>query len=370
MPVPSSALLRPLLPLVLVILAGDPASAAARLVGDLPRFGEKPLESLAGVDTEFGVVSAGESRLRTIVTRPSGATGRQPALLFVPWLSCNTVEVSPTAKGGWSVMLRRVVTESTLLVMRVDKSGVGDSVGVPCERLDYETELAQYRAALAALRARPDVDPQRVFVYGASMGSNYAPLVAADQDVAGVIVWGGGAFSWFERMLRFERNAIELGGASPAAVAGEVEARARYFSRYLLDGASPADIASRDPALGAVWSRIVGTSATAHYGRPFAFHQQAQRQNWAGAWARVRAPVLVLSGEFDWFESRDSARLIADVANARAPGSATFVELAGIDHHFTRYPTRAAAFAEKGGVEAADEAVRVILPWLRARLGR
>jgi pimeloyl-ACP methyl ester carboxylesterase len=360
---------RQLIPLVLALLACAGARAAPQLVGDLPRIGDKPLENLVGVDTEFGVLTAGESRLRTIVTSPSGAKGRQPALLFVAWLSCNTVEVSPAAKGGWSVMLRRVVTESKMLVMRVDKSGVGDSVGVPCEKLDYETELAQYRAAFAALRARPDVDPKRIFVYGASMGSNYAPLVAADQDVAGVIVWGGGAFTWFERLLRFERNAIELGGAAPATLAAEVTARANYFSRYLLEGRTPAEIATRDAQLGAVWSRIVGTSADAHYGRPFAFHQQAQRQNWTGAWARVRAPVLVLSGEFDWFETGDSARLIADVVNARAPGSATFVELAGIDHHFTRYPTRAAAFAEKDGVEAADEAVRVILPWLRGRLG-
>jgi pimeloyl-ACP methyl ester carboxylesterase len=353
--------------LLALVFFAAPSYGDARLVGDLPRANGKPLESLPGIDTEFGALPVGESRLRTIVTRPAAATGRQPAMLFVAWLSCNTVELKPTAKDGWSVMLRRVVTESRLLVMRVDKSGVGDSTGIPCEKLDYQNELAQYRAALSALRMRPDVDPKRIFVYGASMGSNYAPLVAADQDIAGVIVWGGGAFTWFERMLRFERNAIELGDAPSASLADEVNARAAFFARYLLEGKSPAEIAAQDPKLGAVWSRIVGTSATAHYGRPFAFHQQAQKQNWAGAWARVHSPVLVLSGEFDWFETRDSARLIADVVNERAAGSATFVELPGIDHHFTRYPTRVAAFQESGGVEAADDAVKVILPWLRAR---
>ena len=59
------------------------------------------------------------------------------------------------------------------------------------------------------------------------MGSNYAPLVAAGEDVAGVVVWGGGATTWFERMTRFERNALELGDTDPQAFAGEVNARRR-----------------------------------------------------------------------------------------------------------------------------------------------
>ena len=39
-------------------------------------------------------------------------------------------------------------------MMRMDKRGVGDSGGGPCSELDYETELADHRAALAALYAR------------------------------------------------------------------------------------------------------------------------------------------------------------------------------------------------------------------------
>ncbi len=261
-------------------------------------------------------------------------------------------------------MLRRLITESGMLWQRTEKSGVGESKGTPCAQLDYETELAHHKAALRQLKSRPDVDPRRVIVFGASMGSNYAPLVAAGEDVAGVVVWGGGAATWFERMLRFERNALELGDTDPQAIAAEVNARAAYFARYLLKGETPAAIAASDPKLGEVWRRIVGTSETGHYGRPFAFHQQAQRQNWAGAWNRVRAPVLVLYGEYDWFESRDAAQLIASIVNDRQPGSATFRELPQLDHHFTRYASRRDAFREKDGKENADPAVRAILDWL------
>ena len=322
-------------------------------------------ESHPGLKTEYAELLPGDgAQLRTIITKPQQATGRLPAVLFVQWLSCDTIELAPNARDGWSVMLRRLITESGMLWQRTEKSGVGESKGTPCAQLDYETELAHHRAALRQLRARADVDPRHIIVFGASMGSNYAPLVAADQDVAGVVVWGGGATTWFERMLRFERNALELGDTDPQTLAGEVTARAAYFNRYLLNGEAPAAIAASDPKLGEVWKRIVGTSDTGHYGRPFAFHQQAQKQNWAGAWARVRAPVLVLYGEYDWFESRDAAKLIATIANNRQAGSAKFMELPQLDHHFMRYGSARDAFKEQGGKENAAPAVTAILDWL------
>jgi dienelactone hydrolase len=322
-------------------------------------------ESHPGLDTQYGELLPGDgARLRTIVTKPQGATGRLPAVLFVQWLSCDTIELRPGAQDGWSVMLRRLISESGMLWQRTEKSGVGDSKGTPCAQLDYATELAHHRAALRQLQARPDVDPKRIVVFGASMGSNYAPLVAADQDVAGVVVWGGGATTWFERMLRFERNALQLGGTDPQQLASEVNARAAYFSRYLLKGEAPSAIAASDPKLGEVWKRIVGTSDTGHYGRPFAFHQQAQQQNWAGAWARVRAPVMVLYGQYDWFESHDAAQLIATIVNDHRPGSATFREIPQLDHHFTQYSSPRDAFAEKNGKENAAPAVTAILDWL------
>jgi dienelactone hydrolase len=351
--------------LAALLATGPAAHAATRVVGSLPRVENRPLEALPGVDTEYGELLPGDgARLRTIVTRPQQSSGRLAAVLFVQWLSCDSIELAPNAQDGWSAMLRRLITESGMLWQRTEKSGVGDSQGKPCAQLDYETELAHHRAALRQLQSRPDVDPRRIVVYGASMGSNYAPLLAAGEDVAGVVVWGGGATTWFERMLRFERNALELGGTDSQALADEVKARSAYFARYLLQGETPAAIAASDPKLGEVWRRIVGTSETGHYGRPFAFHQQAQRQNWSGAWSRVRAPVLVLYGEYDWFESREAAQLIANVVNARQPGAGTFRELPQLDHHFTRYANAHDAFREKGGKADADPAVQAILDWL------
>jgi pimeloyl-ACP methyl ester carboxylesterase len=165
-------------------------------------------------------------------------------------------------------------------------------------------------------------------------------------------------------MLRFERNALELGGADPAQLATEMTARYRYFDRYLIKGETPAQIATSDPGLGEVWARIVGTSVTGHYGRPFAFHSQAQRADWARAWSRVDAPALAMFGEYDWFESREATALIARIVNARRPGRGTYVEIPRMNHHFEVFESAEAAFADKNGRVDAARAVKPMLDWL------
>lgn len=341
--------------------------AESTLTGDLPRRENRPLEEIPGVDSLYAVLRTPDgTRLRTIVTTPSGTTGRLPAILFVQWLSCDSVELPASQQDGWSRMLRGLAGQSGMVMMRTEKAGVGDSEGPACERLDYETELAHHRAALAALRRSEHVDPQRIVVFGASMGGNMAPLVAAGQQVAGVMIWGGGAKSWFERMLAFERRAKELEGVPATELDTYMRNLARFLVAYLLDRMDPATIAREQPALAQVWSRIVGAGAGTHYGRPLAFHQQAAAQDWAAAWARVDAPVLALYGEYDWYEDAAAHRLVAEIANRRGAGRGRFVLIPATDHHFMRYPDARAAFREEGGTVNADAALAAMLQWLRA----
>lgn len=322
-------------------------------------------ENHPGVTTSYGTLTLRDGvRLQTIVTRPAGASGRLPAILFVHWLSCDSVAIPDRPTDGWSAMLREIVRRSNALVWRTEKRGVGASQG-RCATMDYDTELADHREAFEQLRRREDVDPRRIVIFGGSMGGTYAPLLAAGQDVAGVMIWGAGATTWAERTLRLERNALELGGAAPDTLAREMSLRYQFLDRYLIKGETPTRIAASDPTVGAVWQRIVGTSADGQYGRPFAFHQQAQRADWAAAWAQVGAPVLAMYGEYDWFESPESTALIARIVNTRSPGRGTFVEVPRMNHHFTRYRTPEDAYAEKNGEVDPEPAVSVMLEWLR-----
>jgi dienelactone hydrolase len=344
------------------------AAAESTLTGDLPRQGHRSLETIAGLDSHYGVLATpGGARLRTILTRPAGTQGRLPAILFVQWLSCDSIELPASKQDGWSRMLRRLAQDSGMVLMRTEKAGVGDSEGGPCEALDYLTDLAGHRAALVALRRSPHVDPERIFVFGASMGGNMAPLVAAGESLAGVMIWGGGAKSWFERTIGFERRAREFQGVPAAELDDHLRSLERFLVAYLLDRRDPAAIAREQPSLAGVWQRMVGTGERTHYGRPLAFHQQAAAQDWAAAWERVDAPVLVLYGEYDWYEDREAHRLVADIANRRGAGRGTYVEIQATDHHFMRYPDPQSAFREQGGTVNSDAVVDAMLRWLRER---
>src|SRR5262249_33999050 len=105
-----------------LVITPSGTHAATRLVGNLPHQGGQPLEALPGVDTEYGELRTPDgARLRTLVTRPQGDTGRLPAVLFAQWLSCDSIELRPNAKDGWAVMLRRLITESHMVWQRTEK---------------------------------------------------------------------------------------------------------------------------------------------------------------------------------------------------------------------------------------------------------
>lgn len=350
---------------VLILICGSIVGTLCTGSAAYPAAGTA-LEEHPGIETTYGTLTLRDGvALRTIVTKPASAKDEKlPAILFVQWLSCNTVAISSHPRDGWSAMLRRIVRESGALVWRTEKRGVGSSEG-DCATMDYDTELADHREALNALIARPDVDRERIVLFGGSIGGTYVPLLVAQTRVAGVMVWGAGATTWAERMLKFERNALELRMSEPQQLATAMRLRFTFFERYLLAQQSPVQIARDNPALGAVWSQLIGTSPDAHYGRPFAFHQQAQQADWAAAWSHVTAPVLVAYGEYDWFESADAASLIARIVNFRKNGQGTFHFVPAMNHHFDIFPSATEAFLEQNGRVDPDPAVTPMLQWLK-----
>jgi len=190
-----------------------------------------PYEELTGVDTTYGVVTTPDgARLRSVVTRPRGAAGPLPAIFLLQWVSCDGIE--PLGADAFEQVVRAVAERSGAVLLRVDRSSGGDSEGPGCHQLDYETELAHYRHAFDALTAQPGIDRRRIVVFGMSLGSTTAPLLAAEREVAGVVVSGGGALTYFERLLAFDRLGFELGGTPPA----EIDARLR---RAISSGSSP-----------------------------------------------------------------------------------------------------------------------------------
>jgi pimeloyl-ACP methyl ester carboxylesterase len=287
-----------------------------------------PREQLPGVEIQYTAIrNPAGFRQRAIVTRPAGSTVPRPAILFVPWLSCDSVESPGTPAPGIDELLHRLATESGWVLVRVDKPGVGDSEGV-CADTDLETEIAGSRAALAWMHGHPWIDPRRIVVMGQSFSGAFLPVVAGDTRVAGYVVINSWSRTWYERLLEFERRQAEADRMAPAAVAERQRKLALFYALFLEGRQTPADVLAARPELASVWN----DEPRHQYGRSARFHHQLHRIDAEAAWSTVDVPTLVMWGDADLVMHRvDHERLVAMV-NRNRPGAATLVVVPGADH--------------------------------------
>ena len=130
----------------------------------------------------------------------------------------------------------------------------------------------------------------------------------------------------------------------------------------LIKEKSVAHLLSENPELAELWPE--GKDHAHLYGRPLAFYRQLQKLNLAAAWARVKAPTLVLHGQFDWIMSREDHELIAQYVNANQPRAARFIEVPDMGHTFQHYLSFADAFHGKEA-QFDPKTVQVLTDWLK-----
>jgi len=331
-----------------------------------------PHERIPGTVATYGAVRSDRGYLlRTVVNRPDRTgSARLPAVLFIPWLSCDPVEKPDPGNDGFAHMLRAVASASGMVLMRVEKPGVGDSQGPDCRTGGLEDELAAPHAGLRALRGMAGVDPERIFLLGGSIGGALAPILAAEepQGIAGVIAVGGFARTWYEHMLDIERRRLTLMGRPPAEVNAAMRGFAQFYTDYLLEHRTPAEVLARRTALRPLWYDEPGHQ----YGRPAAYYHAVQALDVEAAWAAVAErgiPALVVRGEYDWIMGPAEAERAVEIVNARRPGLARLIVLPKTDHGLMAYASLAAAFAESAPRNDGG-AGRAVTAWLRERAGR
>jgi dienelactone hydrolase len=174
---------------------GETVQIDVRRAGNLRRIGGTlktiPLEQMANATVHYGSVAVQpDVRLRTILSIPMGPpNSRFPAVMLIQGGGCGSIDSPFSTDVAQPGLIHRIGSQG-FITMRVEKSGVGDSQGAPCDTIGYKEELAGYQAALAALRSNPAVNQDRIYLLGISLGGVFAPLLAAETKVAGISVWG------------------------------------------------------------------------------------------------------------------------------------------------------------------------------------
>lgn len=317
-------------------------------------------------NTVYGVVVSGSNRLRTITTIPNRTVnGRLPAVLFIQWLSCGSLELPAKSMDGTDTLLRSFANSNQLIFMRVDRPGTGDSEGGPCVDCGLEEELGAYRSALAQLKKRTDVDTSRIFLFGISLGGSLAPIVGQGQNIAGYMVTGVCTQTWFEHMLDIERRRLKHSGYSPRDISDQVKQFTKFYNEYYIGKKTPVQVATEFPALKSLWY----DDAEHQYGRPARFYHAVQDLNIEGAWQNVRVPVLVAFGENDWIMSYEDHARVKEIVDMNGRDLVTFKVLKGLDHNLDRYQSAEDSFNGKNGVMDAS-ANNVFMSWIYSKIAQ
>jgi pimeloyl-ACP methyl ester carboxylesterase len=303
-------------------------------------------------------------RLRAARTRPPGA-GRHPALLFLPGLGARSLtgplDAAPPNDGVASLL--RAFADAGFVTLRVDPSGVGESGGPAFVDADLSAELDGHRAAFEALRGSPFVDPERVFLFGHSLGGVLAPLLAQGCGPCGVIVYGTTSRAWSECLADTARRQLAFSTIADAEVTIESERAARLYRELLRAGSSFARVTTDHPDLARCVAAADVRGEHLH-GRSLVYFRELERIDLERAWRAVAAPVLALHGEHDWVVSADDPRRIAGFR--AATGSPTCVRaVPGLDHDFQRHPSCLASYRNRGRGAADAAAAAIAVDWMR-----
>lgn len=128
-------------------------------------------KSFDGVKESVEFSHEGEM-IRGIFFRPARVKGALPTVVLgTGW--------GVVAKGGYAEDYAMVLANSGFAALVFDYRCLGLSEGHPRQEIDPFKQVSDFRAAISYVRSRPDVDRERIGIWGTGYGGGHALMVAA-----------------------------------------------------------------------------------------------------------------------------------------------------------------------------------------------
>jgi dipeptidyl aminopeptidase/acylaminoacyl peptidase len=286
-------------------------------------------EDLASVASRAQVMSrAGDQNvsfpgngfsLAGTLSQPSGAAnakGRYPAIVLVA--GSGPVDRDETVAGiPLFAQVANAFADAGYYVLRYDKRGTGQSGGRE-EAATIDDYAEDLRGAVKFLRARKDVDPKRIALFGHSEGA-WVVLQAAsrDEDIPAIVLAAGGSGSGGELVLEQQQHLLGKTTLSPAERQARIDLQKRIQAAVVGAGG---------------WDGIpepLRRQADTPWFRSFLLFSPAE------AMSKVKQPILVVQGALDRQVAAHHAEKLAELARSRKKVPADrvrVVTLDGINH--------------------------------------
>lgn len=324
-------------------------------------FSPQPKEQYDGVDVIYDeIYNPYGYYQRTIISKPKNRTLPMPAIIIIQGLSCSSIEYLPGRKSNFIRTITDIVAKSNMVVMRIEKPGMGDSQG-NCSLTDFKSELQGYELAIEQLKKMPDVDSKRIVIFGSSMGSALAPYLAEKFELNGVVAEGTFFRSWFEHMLEIERRIKIMQGVNQQELNQQmINAYIPLYYGMLVEQKSYAQVIQQNSLLAEY-----NYHGLEHmYGRPMSYYHQLQRFNFAGHWEKLSVPVKIRRGTNDWIMSDSDNNMIVQALKKAGNSDVELYRYEGLDHWNTVHTSAENSFNGEPG-EWQDKISDQIVEWAK-----
>lgn len=283
-----------------------------------------PKQKESSVDYEiiYSSVVSGGNHLRTIITKPKSGSNF-PAVLIVGGVGCYSVDNSTLPEIASFKLWVDSLTANGYVTIRVEKTGMGDNQGIPCRECDFNTEKLGNLAGLKQVKSLPYVNKKRIFIAGFSIGGVIAPLLAQEEAVKGIIVYGTVGRNWLEYELENTSRQQILEGRQADSI--DLYMRADYVRLYKLfvEKKQPQQILKEHPETA---------GHLMEYPMRIEYFQQVADINIRDLWMKTNVSVLAMHGASDFVSSSAEHRQIAEIVNQYHPGKAKYFEIPNSDH--------------------------------------
>ena len=306
-----------------IIRDGEEFTVKGKLLG-------RPFEEPKLGSITYGTVEFDGGRLRSLLNLPPDVEN-PPVIYFIQGYSCRSIDIYWKENNRLRQIVDGLIAKG-FAVYRIEKPGMGDSQTTrTCNEIGYHEEAAAFLAGLRALKTSKQVDGNRVYLFGHSLGGITAPVIAAQEQVKGIINYGSVMSSWFEFFVKRAREHGRLREDDPLEVEAYVRDMIPFLQDYLINK-MPED------ELNIKHEKYLETNSTPYWGsRDYSFMQELQEIDLTRCLIDCDAHVLAIHAEAD-FNCIDNnwAKHTEYIVNSVRPGYGQWKILPETSHSFAK----------------------------------
>ena len=253
--------------------------------------------------------------LRSILTLPKNKPA-PPVVFILQGFDCSSIEKPLTPQDAY-VRLIKMLHKNGFATFRLEKSNVGDSSGQDCREIRFDLETKGFIDGLKFLAASTSINRDDIYVLGISLGGIWAPILANEVPLKGIISFGTIGKTWEEYMYENSRRQLLLAGKDYSQIENDLKLSSIFWNELFTSGENPREIMDARPELKTIAQSLTIDPVTDEYmhlfGRHYSFVKEINEVNIAEEWEHVESRTLLLWGIGDYIASESDQILIEQI---------------------------------------------------------